>query len=107
MNDKNDNAPDPTPTTPNFFDWRRAGLIVLFAIVYGLSAYLLYLIVIVQIICAFFLGATNANIQEFSLGLRHYVGEIVDYVSYNSERKPFPFSPWPTSDAASSDVQAP
>ena len=93
-----DNTPGPAT---HFFDWRRAGLTVLFAVVYGVLTYLTYLIAVVQIGCAFFLGAANVNIQEFSRGLRNYIGEIIDYVSYNSETKPFPFSAWPKATAPS------
>ena len=37
----------------------------------------------------------NENLLSFSIKLRNYLSQIIDFVTYSSDLKPFPFSPFP------------
>lgn len=43
----------------------------------------------------------NDQLLDFSSSLTKYVTQILLYITFKSEERPFPFSPWPASDEAS------
>ena len=45
----------------------------------------------------------NQPLLEFSDSLNIYVGEILTYITFKSEKRPFPFSRWPSGDSVSPD----
>jgi hypothetical protein len=40
-------------------------------------------------------GKLNENLSHFSESLTRYAFQILLYVTFQSEERPFPFSPWP------------
>ena len=54
----------------------------------------------------------NEQLLDFSNSLTKYVSQILLYITFKSEERPFPFSPWPSdddvlnSDSLSSDKTA-
>ena len=69
--------------------------IVLFYVIYGLSELLLALITVVQSVMNLLGDGPSRTLQEFGQSLGIYVSRIVDYLSYASEQKPYPFDDWP------------
>lgn len=63
-------------------------------VVWGLSI----AISIFQFFWALFLKEPNHYLLDFSKSLNRYLYDIVRFISFNTEIKPFPFSPWPKSD---------
>ena len=76
--------------------WRRGLFMVLFFVFYGFGEALLFLIVVFQFLHSLIAGDRNEALLEFSENLCAYLYEIMLYVSYNSEERPFPFAPWPS-----------
>ncbi|MEX0963412.1 MAG: DUF4389 domain-containing protein [Pseudohongiellaceae bacterium] len=73
---------------------------VLFMVLFGIASYLLILplIIILSIAQALFsliTGKPNANLRYFSATLELYVSQIIKFLTYLSEVKPFPFSDLP------------
>lgn len=73
---------------------------VLFMVVFGIASYLLILplIIILSIAQALFTlitGEPNENLRYFSGTLVLYVSQIIEFLTYLSEEKPFPFSDFP------------
>ena len=70
---------------------------LLYMLLFGLILYLalivLVVVVIVQFIFALFAGEANAGIRNFSRDLAQYIHQITLFLSYNDERRPFPFNP--------------
>lgn len=52
---------------------------------------------IFQYFCALVLKEPNQYLLDFSKNLNLYLFDIVRFISFNTETKPFPFSPWPNS----------
>ena len=69
--------------------------IVLFYVVYGLSEFLLALITVVQSVMNLLGSGPSRTLQEFGQSLGIYVSRIVNYLSYASDQKPYPFDDWP------------
>lgn len=78
--------------------WLRSLFMVLFVIIYRVVDMLVLLVAVSQWIYTLLTGDCNASLSRFALGLAAYVVQIIHYLSYNTEAKPFPFSDWPTPD---------
>lgn len=76
--------------------WVRGVFMVLFAIVYGVAIGVLFLVIPFQFCHTLFVGKPSDPLLDFSENLCAYVYEILLYVSFNSDERPFPFAPWPS-----------
>jgi ABC-type Na+ efflux pump permease subunit len=75
--------------------WLRSLFMVLFYIIYRIVDILVLLVAISQWLYVLLTGDANSSLSRFAGGLANYVAQIIAYLSYNSEEKPFPFSDWP------------
>ena len=70
---------------------------LLYMLLFGLILYLalivLVVVVIVQFIFALFADEANSGIRNFSRDLAQYIHQITLFLTYNDERRPFPFNP--------------
>ncbi|EMR13266.1 lipase [Methylophaga lonarensis MPL] len=73
--------------------WIRLLFMLAFAVVLYLLLMLLSVVVVVQLIFALFTGAANASVRTFSSKLAQYIQQIVLFLTYNIDNKPYPFSP--------------
>lgn len=71
----------------------------LFIVIFGIIFYFLYIIIGLLVIFQFFhkllAGELNNNVYGFSASMTRYVEQILQYITFHSEDRPFPFSPWP------------
>jgi len=79
----------------NTNQWLRILYMVLFAIIFQVSTVVLWLVVVVQALSALITGSPNANVRGLAASLSQYIFEIVQFLSYGTEEKPFPFQSWP------------
>lgn len=73
--------------------WIRLLFMLVFAVVLYLLLMLLAVVVVVQLIYALFTGAANPSVRGFSSKLAQYIQQIVLFLTYNIDNKPYPFSP--------------
>jgi len=78
--------------------WLRVAFVAVFWVVFYLSQLVIAVVVAAQ--CAFTLiaGAPNPQLTAFGDSLSRYVQEILRYVTFNTDQRPFPFSDFPKSD---------
>lgn len=69
-------------------------LVFFFFILYG-AIFLLFFVGIFQFAMNLLFNKSNKHLLTFGHSLSLYYHDMVQYVTYNSARKPFPFSPWP------------
>ena len=74
--------------------WKRIFFIIVFAVIVGLVRILLWAIVLLQIASALLTGSPNQNILSFGSKLSAYLYHILLFLTYNTEKLPFPFSDW-------------
>jgi hypothetical protein len=79
--------------------WLRSLFMILFLIVYRVVDLLVMLVALSQWLYMLLTGDSNASLSRFANGLSRYVAQIITYLSYSSEQKPFPFSDWPVNDS--------
>ena len=84
------------PITPvsgdpgNFFS--RLFYIVVFVIILGIVRFVLWGVLLVQMLLHIVGARPNANAQKAGQVVAEYVYRIWLYLSYNTDEKPFPFS---------------
>jgi len=69
--------------------------VLLFLFAFGVCRFLLYIIVLVQFLFDLISGEPNNRLCQFSSEFKDYIAEVVAFVTYQSDTKPFPFSDWP------------
>lgn len=69
--------------------------LLLFAVVFWVICWAVALTAIVQLAFRLFAGAPSPELSRFGAGLARYAGQVVAYLSFASQRLPFPFSDWP------------
>lgn len=80
--------------------WLRLVFMVIFYLIAGLASMVASAVVILGFFWVLFTGEANAHLKRFGAGLAAYISDIVRYLTYNSETKPFPFEgDWPSAKA--------
>jgi hypothetical protein len=74
--------------------WKRIFFILVFAVIVGLVRVLLWAIVLLQIASALLTGEPNKNILNFGKKLSAYLYHILLFLTYNTDKLPFPFEDW-------------
>jgi len=86
--------------------WIRIVFMLAFAVVlYLIIAPVVFVLMIAQALFSVITGSSNENLRFLGAALARYVLQILEFITYNSENKPFPFSDFPKfeGDASSSD----
>jgi hypothetical protein len=70
-------------------------------LLYSVSRVVVTAVVILQFFWVLFTGENNENLQNLGKALAVYTYQIVLYLTFNTEERPFPFDlNWPTNDQA-------
>jgi hypothetical protein len=75
--------------------WMRLLYMLLFVLIYSVAEFLLAVVVLIQIGFVLFTGERNQKLLELGAGLGLFIYETLRFLTFNSEKKPFPFSDWP------------
>lgn len=75
--------------------WVRLLFMLMFVVVKHFVSWLIALISLFQFIVDLFFGEPNDKLLEFTRHLNMYLLQIANFLTFNSETKPFPFTNWP------------
>ena len=76
--------------------WIRVVFMLAFAVfLYLIIAPVILVLMVVQALFAVITGEENENLRFLGSALTVYVSQILEFVTYNSETKPFPFADFP------------
>jgi hypothetical protein len=78
--------------------WLRLVFMLLFALILQLAGLVMWGLVILQFLFSLITGRDNRNLRQFGQSLSLYIFHTLQFLTYNSEDKPFPFSDWPSSE---------
>lgn len=78
--------------------WLRIAFMIALAVALYVAGIVLTLLTIAQAIFSLLTGKDNENLRTLGKDLSTYVHQILEFLTYNSELKPFPFSPYPDSE---------
>lgn len=68
----------------------------LFAMLFCVMELVVCLVAIVQSLLFLFTGEPSASLKKFGASLAIFVEQLIAYVSFKHDDKPFPFSDWPS-----------
>jgi len=83
----------------NKTQWSRLLYMLVFMVVLYIVMMLVAVVVLVQFVFALFTGKAHTSITDFATDLSRYVYQIVAFLTYSEERKPFPFTAWGSDEA--------
>ncbi len=75
--------------------WLRGFFMLLFAVAYGIAELLLGITAVFQFLYLLVTGKTVERLLIFGENLGRYFYQIIRYLTFNTEERPFPFSDWP------------
>ncbi len=79
--------------------WIRLLFMLIIALFYAVSRPVVFAVIVSQFLWVLFTAKTNKKLAVLGHSLALYTCEIIDFMTYNSEVKPFPFdSDWPSGD---------
>jgi hypothetical protein len=78
-------------------NWTRLVFMVLFVVAYTVAEIVFFTLVVFQFLSKVLSGSLNENVSKFSVSLIAYIKQILEYLSYASQTRPYPFSDWPSS----------
>jgi hypothetical protein len=75
--------------------WQRILYMLFFIFIYGFAKFLIFAIMLFQLVTLVITGKTNEQLLRFSQNLSTYIYQITIFLTFVSEQQPFPFSAWP------------
>ncbi len=75
--------------------WWRLLWIILFAFIYSVAEVVVVAVVVLQFGFVLFTGRRHVKLLEFGESLSEFIYQILQYVTFNSDDRPFPFGEWP------------
>lgn len=76
--------------------WLRALYMILFAVLFKAAEFVMWVVVVFQLVITLATDSPNERLQRFGKQLSICVCGLWMFLTYNTEKKPFPFSDWPT-----------
>ncbi|MEX0619229.1 MAG: DUF4389 domain-containing protein [Pseudohongiellaceae bacterium] len=98
-----DNLDDVIENATRGSTWLRIFIMLMFYIVLYVTGIVLVLVTLAQALFAVFSGEANSNLKALGVALTRYVEQILGFLTYNSEFRPFPFAPFPEIDTVHND----
>jgi hypothetical protein len=62
---------------------------------YRVAEFVTFAVVVFQFFASLFTGKPNDQLTRFGRNLARYFQQITVYMTFATEEKPFPFTPWP------------
>ncbi|MDP1557307.1 MAG: DUF4389 domain-containing protein [Nitrosomonas sp.] len=75
--------------------WQRGLYMLFFIAAYGISKFIIIAVMLFQFFSIVLSGGTNKQLLKFGQSLSTYIYQIVIFLTFNNEKRPFPFSAWP------------
>jgi hypothetical protein len=84
----------------NLNTWKRGFFILLFAFIYTMAEIIAWIAALFQFVTLLLTGETNPHLSNLGQRLGTYTYQILLYITFKSDAKPFPFSEWPSGPSA-------
>jgi len=75
--------------------WIRGLYMLLYIIFSRIAELVLGVVILFQFLLKLFTGETNERLLKLGQGLSTYVYQVFQFLSFNSEYRPYPFGAWP------------
>ncbi|HEU4620133.1 MAG TPA: DUF4389 domain-containing protein [Gammaproteobacteria bacterium] len=95
-------APPPEPSTPfeenvkRRSTWMRLVFMIVLWLLYQVAEFVAGVVIVIQFLWVLFTGKKNPGLLEFGQSISTYIYEVLRYLTFNTEERPFPFDlRWP------------
>jgi len=78
--------------------WMRLVFMLVFWVLAGVTTFVASVVILIGFVWVLFTGETNDQLRKMGQGIATYISQIINYLTYNTEEKPFPFGEWPATD---------
>jgi hypothetical protein len=75
--------------------WLKGFFLLVFIVIAEVSKWVAFCLVVFQFIHVLLTRKPNKHLQDFGASLSQYIYQMMQYLTFNSEAKPFPFAEWP------------
>ena len=76
--------------------WMRLFFMLVITLLYSVSRIVVGAVVVMQFFWVLISGETNQKLKSFGQALATYTMQIIQYLTFNTEERPFPFdADWP------------
>ncbi len=75
--------------------WLRLVYMIVLSVAFNLAEFITFAVVAFQFLASLFTGQPNDRLTRFGRNLARYFQQITVYLTFTTEEKPFPFTPWP------------
>jgi len=80
--------------------WMRGLFMLLACILFWIAGFVGTFVVIIGFLWVLFSGETNKQLQQIGQAIATYMHQIVRYLTFNTDARPFPFGEsWPSGDS--------
>ena len=84
----------------NVNQWIRGLFMLLFVLLLGVAKIVTGAVVVFQFVYTLVTGESNPRLRELGVSLAAYINQVILFMTFNTEEKPFPFDEWPQVTAA-------
>lgn len=81
--------------------WGRVLLMLAFAVILYITGLVMTVLILAQALFAVVAGEENANLRRLGATLTEFIAQILAFLTYNTDARPFPFAPFPGLDPVS------
>lgn len=79
--------------------WLRLVFIVVFYALAGVASFVASAVIVLGFLWVLFTGEPNVQLQRVGQSIASYIYQIIRYLTFNSDEKPYPFdADWPSAD---------
>ncbi len=75
--------------------WLRLVFMIVLSVAFNVAEFITFAVVAFQFLASLFTGQPNGRLARFGRNLARYLQQITVYLTFTTEEKPFPFTPWP------------
>lgn len=84
--------------------WLRLIFMVVFYVLGSVASLVASVVIVLGFLWVLFTGETNEQLKRTGQGIATYIAQIIEYLTYNSDVRPFPFDAgWPAPEEADSE----
>jgi len=75
--------------------WVRLLYMILFVAIFGVAEFVMYIVAVIGFFLKLFGKDEITTLRETGHYVAVYINEIAEYLTFNTDVRPFPFSDWP------------
>ena len=84
--------------------WLRLVFMFVFYVLGSVATLVASVVIVLGFLWVLFTGETNEQLKRTGQGIATYIAQIIEYLTYNSDVRPFPFdAEWPAPAAVDAD----